>query len=81
MGKDGWGILGAMGEFEQGIVPILQIRKLRPNEIRLENPWAEWPKKPGPASFGIWRVEHLSGLGDGHRGMDQLTPAGFSQWV
>lgn len=70
--------IGSYWELEQMIVSKLQISKLRPNEIRLENPWGEWPKKP--VSFGTWRVEHLSGLGHGHRGIDKMTPACFSQW-
>lgn len=65
------GVIRGPWGLEQGLVPILQIWKLRPSESRLRNAWGDWLEKPEPASSGSWRAEHLSGLGDGHRGMDQ----------
>lgn len=68
MGQEWVGVIGGHWGLEQGLVPILQIWKPRPSESRLRNPWSDWLEKPEPASVGSWRAEHLSGLGDGHRG-------------
>lgn len=42
--RTGWGNPEGQWELEQGIIGVLRIENWDPNEIRLENPWDEWPR-------------------------------------
>lgn len=81
MGQGWIGGIGGHWGFELGDCSYVADLKTESNENRLEDPWNEQPKNLELAFFGTWRAKHLSGLSDGHRGLDQATPACSSIWT